>query len=195
MTRRVAKNMPEKPDADWYFDAYNNGPFWNWWHPNGKMSLPQIRNKYGQPDDLLWVRETWRFKEIETGEDFVEYSAGGDMEFPNVDNLKWSGDPFDGKWRPSIHMSKWMSRIWLKVTGIKVERLQDISEEDAEKEGIDFLRHYPDVDETLTAKELFMCLWDSINGTPRKDGKDISWESNPWVWAPEFEITNNPHME
>jgi hypothetical protein len=58
---------------------------------------------------------------------------------------------------------------------VRPERLQDITEEDAEREGIDYLRSVPDADETLTARELFWCLWDSIY-------KKYPWSSNPWVW-------------
>jgi len=83
--------------------------------------------------------------------------------------------------RNSLFMPKKHCRTWLEITGIRVERLQDISEEDAEKEGIDFLRYYPDVDETLTAKELFQCLWDSINLT-----LGHGWDKGDWVWAYEF---------
>jgi hypothetical protein len=69
--------------------------------------------------------------------------------------------------------------ITLKLTDIRVERVRDISEIEAEKEGVDFLRHIPDCDETLTAKELFMCLFESIYGPN-------TWDKNPWVWVLTF---------
>ena len=84
-----------------------------------------------------------------------------------------------GRGRPSIHMPRWASRILLEITAVRVERLQDISEEQAEAEGVNFLRYVPDADETLTAAQLFECLWSSING-------DESWSANPWVWVVEF---------
>ncbi|MNP45600.1 hypothetical protein D3C76_1395390 [compost metagenome] len=76
-------------------------------------------------------------------------------------------------------MPRWASRILLEITAVRVERLQDISEDQAEAEGVGFLRHVPDADETLTAAQLFECLWSSING-------DESWTSNPWVWVVGF---------
>ena len=87
------------------------------------------------------------------------------------------------KWKSSMFMPEKYARLFLKCTDIKAERAQDILEGDAEKEGVDFLRYAPDADETLTARQLFMCLWCGINGQK-------SWDSNPWVWAYTFEITS-----
>lgn len=84
-----------------------------------------------------------------------------------------------GRGRPSIHMPRWASRILLEITAVRVELLQEISEGQAEAEGVGFLRHALDADETLTAAQLFECLWSSING-------DKSWHGNPWVWVVEF---------
>lgn len=78
------------------------------------------------------------------------------------------------KWRPSIHMPRWASRITLEVTGVRVERLQDISEADALAEGVTFdpLMH-------TNPREAYMHLWNAINGPG-------SWYANPWVWVVEF---------
>ncbi|KOG02182.1 Phage-related protein [Pseudomonas syringae pv. aceris] len=84
-----------------------------------------------------------------------------------------------GKTRPSIHMPRWVSRILLEINDVRVERLQDISEGQAEAEGVNFLRSAPDLDETLTAAQLFDCLWSPINSAD-------SWNANPWVWVIEF---------
>jgi hypothetical protein len=119
---------------------------------------------YGQPGDRLWVREAWAQM---PGESWVVYRE--------CDNRTDYGGP----WKPSIHMRRRDSRILLEVTDVRVELLQDISEEQAEAEGVGFLRHAPDADETLTAAQLFECLWSSING-------DESWNGNPWVWVVEF---------
>lgn len=91
------------------------------------------------------------------------------------------------KWKPSIHMPRWASRITLEVTGVRVERLQDISEADAEREGIEDaallpLTHFKDYSnngETRSAQYSFETLWESINGPG-------SWERNDWVWVIEF---------
>ena len=96
-------------------------------------------------------------------------------------------------WRPSIHMPRWASRITLEITDIRVERLQEISEDDAKAEGVepwvigDGWREYglpPDVEAAGThplrsARDSFASLWESINGPG-------SWKANPWVWVIEF---------
>jgi hypothetical protein len=82
---------------------------------------------------------------------------------------------------PSIHMPRWVSRIELEMTGVRVERLQDISRADAEAEGVNFLRHVPDADETLTVQELYSVLWDNLNAA-----RGYGWDANPWVWVVEF---------
>lgn len=142
----------------WYMPtSKTGGVIW----PNGKDRILSMC-PYGHPGEHLWVRETWAMFQ----DSIPHYKATGQA-------------PKDGKWRPSIHMPRWASRITLEITGVRVERLQDISEADAIAEGVGFLRHVPDVDETLTAKQLYECLWESINGPG-------SWESNPWVWVVSF---------
>lgn len=114
---------------------------------------------YGQPGDVLWVRETWIAPYVKT--EIARYKA----------------DEPEGclprKWKPSIFMPRWASRISLRVTSVRVERLNDISQTDAIAEGVsgvntgDFVTAYSE-------------LWESINGTD-------SWQANPWVWVIEFE--------
>ena len=93
------------------------------------------------------------------------------------------GDPIDGDWerpRPSIHMPRWASRITLEITGIRVERLLDISEGDAKAEGI--TTEQSSLTEGIRGREhriFFRELWEKINGPG-------SWEKNPWVWVVEF---------
>ena len=88
-------------------------------------------------------------------------------------------EPGSLPWRPSIHMPRWACRLVLEITDVRVERLQAISEADAEAEGVDFLRQVPDADDRLTAAQLFECLWVSING-------QAGWDDNPWVWVVDF---------
>jgi hypothetical protein len=78
------------------------------------------------------------------------------------------------RWRPSIHMPKWAARIWLEITNIRVERLNDISDEDAGKEGV-----FPNGDNAKPHVKSFFLLWSRLNGAG-------SWEKNPWVWVIEF---------
>lgn len=138
---------------------------------------------YGQPGDRLWVREAWRAdrqfdslapRELNHTFTAIGYEAGG--------ALLRLAEP--GKLRPGMFMPRWASRITLEVTGVRVERLQDISQADAVAEGappshpsIDAVSRdygYPDFPRSWYAQ-----LWDSINGPG-------SWKSNPWLWVVEF---------
>ncbi|CAM3899124.1 hypothetical protein CCOS865_02171 [Pseudomonas reidholzensis] len=136
---------------------------------------------YGQPGDRLWVREAWLADAQLDSIAPRELSKGEPVFYPADGSIRQTGCAMlsQGRGRPSIHMPRWASRILLEITAVRVELLQDISEKQAEAEGVDFLRHVPDADETLTAAQLFECLWSSING-------DESWSGNPWVWAVEF---------
>lgn len=111
-------------------------------------SLPAC--PYGVPGDRLWVRETWCNGMTEDGYDGVCYRASGDV-------------CVEGRWRPSIYMPRWASRIVLELTSVRVERLHAITPADAIAEGVSSLSAY-------------RSLWESINGTG-------SWRSNPWVWV------------
>ena len=127
---------------------------------------------YGQPGDRLWVRETFARIDGQT-RPWIEtdYKA----TYTHGDRL---GDTLGIKkrWTPSIHMPRHASRITLEVTGVRVERLQDISEADAIAEGARNSLHLPG---GRFARENFEHLWWTIHG-------DGSWESNPWVWVIEF---------
>ena len=92
----------------------------------------ELRCPYGRPGDTLWVRETFGvITQPLTGEKSAIYKATHKPEFPN-EQLGFDGS----KWRPSIFMPKWASRITLKVTAVRVERVQEISNDDAHAEGI-----------------------------------------------------------
>jgi hypothetical protein len=143
------------------------------------------RCPYGQPGDRLWVREThapqadcwgsWeRWLRGAGGEAPILHYAADFKPFQN-DNGFVIRKPFIEKWRPSIHMPRWASRIDLEVTGVRVERLQDIGESDCYAEGI---RH-ADVWGDGTAVGFYRTLWEQINGAG-------SWAANPWVWVIEF---------
>lgn len=141
-----------------------------------------LRCPYGQPGDRLWVREAWARTQIAqdaTGSGMVVYREG--------DNRTDYGGP----WKPGIHMPRAASRITLEVTGVRVERLQDISEDDAQAEGV---VRTQDGGWGLPAGEHYHCddprhsylsLWEAINGAG-------SVEANPWVWAVEFRRAEEP---
>ena len=119
----------------------------------------EIRCPY-QVGTRLWVRETWAKSVIA-----LQYRADNSIVNcmdPRLEEIetKWG-------WRPSIFMPRWASRIALEVTGVRVERLQDISEEDAKAEDVAYRCDYK-------------VVWDEING------KKYPWSSNPWVWRIEF---------
>ena len=174
VTRREIK--PSMRSADSNFELHQQeDESWRPMHTfdescmDAKGTEHPIACPYGQPGDRLWVREAWAQINVAQapGENWVVYRE--------CDNRTDYGGP----WKPSIHMRRRDSRILLEVTDVRVELLQDISEEQAEAEGVGFLRNAPDADETLTAAQLFECLWSSING-------DESWIGNPWVWVVEF---------
>ena len=129
---------------------------------------------YGIPGDRLWVREAWAplstFAPAELG---YLYRADHHKGLEKKDG--------DQKWKPSIHMPRVASRITLEITGIKVERLQNISEADAQAEGVEFPAPYSGVNNKThpTCIDAFQVLWTSINGPD-------SWSQNPWVWAIQF---------
>jgi len=120
----------------------------------------------------LWVRETWSempgYRPIPNPEKYDNKPA-----WYKADNDRpvWAGD----KWRPSIFMRREVSRITLEVTGVRVERLMEITEEDAIAEGAQ-CAGFP---ASLTNRGAFARLWEKINGAD-------SWTANPWVWVVEF---------
>lgn len=125
---------------------------------------------YGLPGDRLWVREAWASIRVVQAPDqeWVVYREG--------DNLTDYGGP----WKPSIHMRRRDSRILLEIVAVRVERLQDITEQQALAEGVASCEQDLDPDgNCYTPVELFSILWSSINGTD-------SWNANPWVWVVEF---------
>ena len=123
---------------------------------------------YGSPGDRLWVRET--FHGGGNGGAEVAFKA----DYLIARDVK--------RWTPAIHMPRRLSRITLEVTGVRVERLQDISEEDARAEGIDAVRVQtgPAALAGRPWATEFCALWDSLNA------KRAPWASNPWVWVVEF---------
>jgi len=136
--------------------------------------------------DILWVRETWD-KQLITpdghmcGHDVFYYKADGDIR-----PAGWKG----GKWRPSIHMPREAARIFLRVTDVRVERLQDITAEDALSEGTwtteiatpFSLRYAEHPNTSCNAVAAFAHFWDSISA---KQG--YGWDANPWTWVISFE--------
>lgn len=195
-TRRLVKPQPMTSAAGVYADRYNRSEQWAFWLPDNRMTEPRTwACPYGVVGDRLWVREAWCSGDRWTGEEHdppqtIRYRAdngartfrsdrSGDWFTPDM--YAWSAPK---KWKPGIHMFRWMSRITLEVTGVRVERLQDISEEDARAEGVE-----PDAD-CMTNRcrrpyfDRYMDLWDEINGTG-------SWKTNPFVWCVAFRMVDS----
>lgn len=143
---------------------------------------------FGAVGDRIWVRETWARYNIDQNSHDLAYRATTPADWPE-----------EGRWRPSIHMPRWASRILLEITNVRIERLNAISPEDAESEGLERtnftgfgdepgLPSYPEPDvyfDPLKKQwkeyppEAFAGLWESIYG-------EGSWKANPWVWVIEF---------
>lgn len=171
-TRRIVKEKEIRNR----FPMYIKNNIWAWGTKpcdgtQACWSHDTFKCPYGTEGDRLWVRETWSYLDSEKTE-FI-YRADDNRW---IEDLHSAGSP----WKPSIHMPREASRITLEIKNIRVERLQDISESDTEAEGIEFMRDIPDADESLTGKQLFEVLWESINSLG-------SWKQNPWVWVIEFE--------
>lgn len=175
-TRRIVKGaIPD--DAMWGYTMFT---------PKGCISCRGVyADEYGekffrlpyQQGDILYVRETW-CKGFWMNEKERYYYKADDNDFHCV-------------WHPSIHMPKEAARIWLKVTDIRVERLQDIDGKGCVKEGIEEepLKYVGDE----FVKGMFHDLWDS---TVKKSDLDrYGWNANPWVWVIEFERCEKPKEE
>jgi len=163
---------------------------------HNEMCGSRIRCPYGQPGDRLWVREAFRiisFAETETYH--VEYKAdnslgpiGSMVEWVDEDKKKLEQAQRYCKglqYSPSIFMPRWASRIALEIINVRVERVQDIGEEDAEKEGIfEWEKEHGDYQNPEDSYiGVFSLLWDSIN---KKRG--YGWKVNPFVWVVEFKV-------
>ena len=123
---------------------------------------------YGQPGDRIYVLETFS-QHPEWGQ--LAFRADGE-EFEDADGWLW-----EPKWQPSSQMPKELARIWLEITGVRVERLQDISTEDCIAEGLSTtLREY---DAEVNLRDQFQELWESTGG---------DWDANPWVWVIDFKV-------
>ena len=149
---------------------------------------------YGKPGDRLWVRETWYCDHFEVQKGpYLQPADMHDLDQSSEDGeLVYAADglaPYEQEqptWKPSIHMPRWASRILLEITDVRVERLQDISGDQAQAEGVDAAmcqKYLETAPSRFECKEAvihgFAGLWQSING-------EESWRSNPWVWVVEF---------
>jgi hypothetical protein len=201
-TRRVIKPQPPEECSIHYFlgneswlDESKKAPLrhhWEAWggelyknRPEGWLcGAHEVKSPYGQPGDRLWVRETWMpFTEAGVLLHEAIYKAA-DRPEPDGDT------PL--KWRPPIFMPRWASRITLEVVNVRVERVQDISEEDCKSEGIkDLIVGVTFSDKKinlsqelgLSYRDRYKYLWNSINAK-----RGYGWDVNPYVWVIEFKV-------
>lgn len=186
-TRRIVKGfIPD--DAVWGYTAFT---------PKGYISCRgTFADGYGEKffklpcesGDILYVRETW-----------MDYAGltmyKADCDIYRLDSLNFAGFV----WHPSIHMPKGAARIWLKVTDVRVERLQEITDEQAKREGIQYdecptgftWKQETDMHNCYTTPiGAMQALW---NSTIKKSDLDrYGWDANPWVWVIEFERCEKP---
>lgn len=206
-TRRLLKpQITEKLDGRWSWIASSSergesGKFqYSWPDPDGnaftirgREQAVRYRCPYGKIGERLWVRETWAVVP-KVSDDGPKHKAKGDGTGATW-RADWNGNPSGFPWKPSIHMPRWASRITLEITGVRIERLNDIDLADCIAEGIEWKhrddktthwRDYSGLDVSCTTSAYFsyQTLWESINGP-------LSWSLNPWVWVVEFKRLGN----
>ena len=195
-TRRMIKGQR---DMEFDINDPHFGPYWLSYATDAEGEDARVRCPYGKPGDRLWVREAHRYwwpdwEDPGSNPCRCRYKADDatlDLpvswnEEPNFDTPEDQGldiEPF--KWRPSIFMPRWASRITLEITGVRVERLQQVSGPDCWEEGISHAGWDPERYGSVV--ECYRDLWQSIHGAG-------SWDANPWVWVVEFRrLTPSSH--
>ncbi|MEY0595182.1 hypothetical protein AB7309_18115 [Providencia manganoxydans] len=183
-TRRIVKHQ-RHPSQE--IKLCDDG-FFHWSMIGAEKPLSAINYEYGRVGDRLWVRETWQGPLVDSEKAYDLFKDPA--PYQKVENCVYKADgghapeyiDFDDNfrqgWRPSIHMPRWASRITLEITDVRVERLQEASDDDFKAEG------YP-LERELTGGSTdafcwFRNLWDSISKP------ECNFESNPWVWVIEF---------
>ena len=190
-TRRILKGgIPFDEKAE-YWNVLKKGEW------SGPICVEHFIKQFSpyKQGDILYVRETWTHFECWNCEGDEE---GNCVEEPHISVLQKQGGCYlyratseisgDARWHPSIHMPKEAARIWLKVTDVQVERLQDITSEQIYREGAEV--EEPFVLNGEEKRYAFSVLW---NSTIKKSDLDrYGWAANPWVWVIEFERCEKP---
>lgn len=139
-----------------------------WYDADGITPGRLLTCPYGGIDGRLWVREA--FTTWGAGDSHLAYRATDDPPHP---------DAWDGRWRPSIHMPRWASRLTLRITDVRVERVRQISEEDAQSEGVA-------LGPFASYRAAFADLWDRLNAA-----RGYGWDADPWCWCLTFVVVPN----
>lgn len=180
-TRRIIKPQPAKEATQFerFIETVDCGLEARFGSKNSSAVCD--RKPQYKPGDILWVRET--FCEVPYEHNHVPIK-GGHITIPKYAYKADSERDYTGIWKPSIHMPREAARIFLRVKTVRVERLQDITEEDARAEGCStkILNDGWKNIGTLTARDEFITLWEHLNAK-----RGLGWDRNPWVWVVEFE--------
>lgn len=200
-TRRICKDANEYvvPDMDFYNAEKRTYAVHNFADQEHTEQL-SIAERICPicPGDILYVRETWERFECrncegdergicpkEPQKNVLDKHSFGCYMYRATDEI--SGD---AKWHPSIHMPKEAARIWLQVTGVRVERLQEMTGQDVLKEGLNSHVHPQASYFDANQREMFEKLWNSTIKKP--DFDRYGWDASPWVWVIEFERCEKP---
>ncbi|ABX66407.1 hypothetical protein YJ03_03565 [Salmonella enterica subsp. enterica serovar Typhimurium] len=155
----------------------DDGSLWPWAEDCERGGDIWFTCPFGEVGDRIWVRETFRVHSRATDVATLVYRASVRNSWTEqthrVPVAVCNKPATPEKWTPSIHMPRWSSRITLEITDVRVERLNSITESDAEAEGV------TDTGFGVLLVDGFRYLWKSIYG-------DDSWQANPWVWVIEF---------
>lgn len=180
-TRRAIK--PQPPKGHWWAETEGDMQLAAIYYPGerGRSGCP-----YGVPGDRLWVREAWQHCPRCGG---INWRACGNE---NGTVCQHCDESLSIRWKSPIHMFKDYARIWLEITGVRMERLQDITMGQIAAEGVSFdwceVRPYPE--KVMLQRKAFRELWNSLNAK-----RGYGWEANPWVWAVQFETAEAKSQE
>jgi hypothetical protein len=172
--------MPLSAEA-WWFGTADWSPVGKWPDDRDYVCCP-----YGVVGDELWCRETWSYITLAQNERQPGDRWDPQLNMPVRMLYRADGYQIGGGWSPSIHMPRWASRLTLCITGVRVERLQNITDEDVCAE-TGWPREWPGPGPAPYERDLrggFAEMWDEIH-IKRPFG--FTWEHNPWVWVIEFE--------
>ncbi|MGC0989819.1 hypothetical protein WKH43_12110 [Pantoea agglomerans] len=180
-TRRIMRVQPEVIPKE---DEFGKPGFWIPFNAGKTMLRNEdmyIACPFGFKGDRLWVREAFRVHSRATDVATLVYKASEQQSWTQqthrVPIEKCNKPAVVDTWTPSIHMPRWASRITLEITGVRVERLRDLSEQDAKSEGVmpPAGGVLPGWEHRINFRDLWMSIYDADN-----------WEANPWVWVIEF---------
>lgn len=197
-TRRVVKPTQSTPkiaplrmepwiiDGDWQVDD-DGLPCWAGFHPEYPGEAKWFSCPYGHIGDRLWVKES--LKEVDG---VWRYAIDSDVvscaQADETAMITWAHHKETSS-HSALFMPKWAARTWLEITAVRVEQLQEITEEDSKAEGCIVPEGYlwrplgsKEPAQQITSRQAYEGLWDSING------KEYPWSSNPWVWVIDFSL-------